>query len=340
MTALKKYQKLESGGLWRALPEAQLREVVVNLGDASLVLSDPRSETALTHWSLPAVRRVNPGVMPAVFSPGEDAAETLELDDAEMIAALDTVRSAIARAKPHPGRLRGAVLGAAATMALALAVFWLPGALIRNTAAALPPAARAEVGRLALADLVRITGAPCAAPAGRAALDKLALRIFGPLDTPRLIVVREGLERALHLPGRHVVLPEPLIALPDGPETVAGAALAERMRAEARDPMVGMLRHAGVLATLRLLATGSLGRDAVAGYAEALIARPPLTLDQGAMIARFRSAEVPTWPYAAMVDPGGQLLPRLVAEDPFPSGAPRALLTDEEWVGLQDICTR
>ncbi len=340
MTALTKYQKLESSGLWRELPEAQRREVVVNLGDASLVLSDPRSETALTHWSLPAVRRLNPGTLPALYSPGEDAAETLELQDADMIAALDTVRAAIARAKPHPGRLRGAIVGSTATMALALAIFWLPGALIRNTASVLPPATRAEVGRLALADLTRITGAPCSAPAGRAALDKLALRVFGAKNTPKLIVVREGLERPVHLPGRQVVLPEPLVALPDGPEVVAGAALVEGMRIDARDPMIAMLRHAGVLATLRLLATGTLGRDAVAGFAEALIALPAPAINQSSVIERFRDAEVPTGPYAATVDPGAQVLPRLATDDPFPGGAPRTILTDEEWISLQDICTR
>ncbi|HEX9857058.1 MAG TPA: hypothetical protein VGA75_01800, partial [Paracoccaceae bacterium] len=61
MTALKKYQKLESPGLWRDTPDAQRREVVVNFGEASLVLSDPRNDSALSHWSLPAVERLNSG---------------------------------------------------------------------------------------------------------------------------------------------------------------------------------------------------------------------------------------------------------------------------------------
>ena len=61
MTALKKYQKLESPGLWRDAPEAQRREVVVAFGEASLVLSDPRTGSALSHWSLAAVHRLNPG---------------------------------------------------------------------------------------------------------------------------------------------------------------------------------------------------------------------------------------------------------------------------------------
>ena len=61
MTALTKYQRLECVGLWRLTASAQLREVVVGLRDTTLVLADPRTEMALSHWSLPSVERVNPG---------------------------------------------------------------------------------------------------------------------------------------------------------------------------------------------------------------------------------------------------------------------------------------
>ena len=128
MTALNKYQRLESGGLWRDHPDAQRRDVVVSFGDASLVLKDPRSETPLAHWSLPAVTRDNPGQMPAIYSPGEDAAESLELSDTDMIAALETVHRAVVQAMPKPGRLRLYILLGLTTAIAAGAVFWLPGA--------------------------------------------------------------------------------------------------------------------------------------------------------------------------------------------------------------------
>ena len=88
-TALKKYQKLESPGLWREAPELQRREVVVAFGEASLTLSDPRTDSALSHWSLPAVERLNPGETPALYSPGRDALETLELDSSVTEAKVD-----------------------------------------------------------------------------------------------------------------------------------------------------------------------------------------------------------------------------------------------------------
>ena len=57
MTALNQYQRLEAAGIWRETPQAQARDVIVSFGDATLVLTDPRSEVPLAHWSLPAVTR-------------------------------------------------------------------------------------------------------------------------------------------------------------------------------------------------------------------------------------------------------------------------------------------
>ena len=87
MTALRKYMRLESSGLWRETPEARLRDVVVGLREATLVLSDPKTETALSQWSLPAVERLNPGKMPALYGVGDADSETLEIDDPDMALA-------------------------------------------------------------------------------------------------------------------------------------------------------------------------------------------------------------------------------------------------------------
>ncbi len=339
MTALKRYQKLESGGLWRDLPEAQRREVTVNLGEATLVLSDPRSGAALTHWSLPAVERRNPGEMPAVFAPGPDAAETLELDDPDMIAALDTVRRAVVAAVPQPGRLRGVIFGAALVGLVAGGIFWLPDALIARTAAMLPPATRAAIGDLVAADLVRLTGQPCAAPLGAEALAALGTRLYGAGQEPVLAVVREGVTGALALPGRRVVVGEPLVAIPDGPDVLAGHLLAAQLQAETADPLLPLLRHAGTFATLRLFATGALRPADVAGYAEVLVAQGPPALPDEPLLLRFRAAGVASSPYAYTLDPTGERTLGLIEADPFASTPPPPLLSDAQWVSLQDICS-
>lgn len=339
MTAVTKYRKLEARGLWRELPEGQRREVVVNLGDQTLILTDPRSDTALSHWSLPAVMRANPGEMPALYLPGEDASETLEIDDTDMIAALETVHAAIVRAQPRPGRLRGVMLGSALVAIAAVFFFWLPDALVRHTASVLPPATRAEIGRLELADITRIAGAPCKAAPGLAALDRLAQRLFGPKDTPQLVVLREGVTGAVALPGNQIVLPEALLVVPDGPEIAAGHLLAARLRAEAGDPVLELLRYAGSVATLRLLTTGALPQGALTGHAETLLQASPAPVPDEALLAAFSAAQVASSPYAYALDQTGETTLGLIEADPMAGTTPRPILPDADWVSLQDICT-
>lgn len=339
-TALRRYQKLESRGLWRESAAAQLREVVVNLGEASIVLSDPRSDTALAHWSLPALERLNPGKVPGQWRPGPDAAETLEIDDPDMISALETVALAVTRERPHPGRLRQAGTIAVVGLALVLVFVWMPGAVVRKAATMLPEASRSDIGHAVLADLSRVTGPPCAAPAGQAALDRLALRLFGPDDTPQLTVVREGLTDTLHLPGNRIVLAEALLVIPETPDVVAGYVVAERQRSAVADPVLPVLRHAGLFATLRLLATGSLPENAVSGMAERMLATTRPVLTDEALVAAFAAAGLGSSAYAYALDPSGETSLALIEGDPFPKGAPRPVLDPPDWDRLRDICSK
>jgi hypothetical protein len=338
-TALTKYQKLESSGLWRENAKGQRREVIANLGATSLILSDPKCEVALTHWSLPAVKRLNPGEMPALYAPDASDEETLEIDDPEMISALETVNAAIQATRPHRGRLRNTLLATVAVGILAIGVFWLPNALVEHTASFVPRTTRQDIGKEALADLTRMTGQPCLSKSGKAALAKLSLRLFGLDARVELVVVRTGLTKAQALPGRLIVLPESLMAEQDGPEAFAGFALAARITAELNDPMLNLLQYAGMAATFRLLTTGDLPQAAIRGYAETLIKSEPQPPSDDNLLARFEAAGLATTPYATMSDPSGATTTALIEADPFSNVIPPALLPDGDWVSLQDICT-
>ncbi|MES2667338.1 MAG: hypothetical protein V4712_14665 [Pseudomonadota bacterium] len=339
MTALTQYERLESIGLWRDDPEAQRREVLVRFGEATLVLSDPRSEIPLSHWSLPAVERRNPGVLPALYAPGADALETLELDDADMIVALEKVRGAVAAAIPRPGRLRGAVLGGLMLTVVALGVFWVPDALITHTASVVPASQRAEFGQMALDDVVRLTGAPCDNQQGLRALAALSERVFGPLDTPILYVVRDGVPLGLHLPGDVIVLSNKLISTANGPEALAGAALAEGQRRTLQDPMIPLLTHAGLRATFRLLTTGELSPAAVQGYGETILRATPAPLADEPLLAAFKDARIPSSAYGYALDPTGESSLTLIEADPFRGLSPTPLIPDGDWVALQGLCS-
>ena len=337
MTALRKYQRLESPGLWREHPSAQLREVIVGLRDATLVLSDPKTEMALSQWSLPALQRLNPGKVPALFAPGLDDDETLEIEDSDMTAALETVRSALERRRPKPGRLRGVLLSGFGAVLGALAIFWLPDQLIDYTTAMLPPATRADLGKLALQELTELTGSPCSTPAGTDASVALGLRL-NRTQPPHVLVLRE-LATPLHLPGDLVLLPARLLETADGPEAIAGYVLAETLRAAATDPTHALLTEAGLLATVRLLASGAIDPQALDGYGQTLLTQQaPVDLPTETLLAAFKTAGVSATPYAYALDKTGESTLPLIEADPLPQGSQPAVLDDAGWLNLQAIC--
>jgi len=338
MTALKKYTRLESGGLWRDTPTSQRREVVVAFREATLVLSDPKSEAPLSHWSLPAIERLNPGELPALFAPGQEAIETLELEDGDMIAALETVRSALAGQRAKPGRLRGFLLGSGTVLVLGLAVFWLPDAVTKHTASVLPAATRAAIGQAALADVQRLTGSACTSPLGSFALTALGDKLFGP-HRAQILILRDGLTRSAHLPGGTILIARAMVEDEGGPEVLAGLALVERLRAEARDPILPVLNHAGLTATFRLLTSGTLPESAIAGYGEVLLRQQGIPIPDDVALARFKAAGVSSTPYAYAIDPSGETTIGLIEADPLQGLIPEPLMPDSDWVSLQDICS-
>lgn len=336
MTALREYQRLESTGLWRDAPGAQKREVFVAFGDATLVISEAKSHRPLTHWSLPAIVRLNPGQMPARYAPAPDGDEELEIDDETMIAAIEKVHVLIEARRPHPGRLRGMLLGAGLLAILGVAVFWMPRALIEHTAEALPFATRQALGRAALADLQRLTGAPCNGPEGTASLTRLRDRMTG--TGGETYVLNAPLKRAEMLPGQILVLPKSLIEEQDRPEVAAATILAAEVESGATPPLRDLLHFAGFRATISLLTTGALPADALKGYGEKLVARqmPPPAAEP--LLRRFAEAGLSSTPYAYALDPTGESTLGLIEADPHRDDA-KPVMTDTDWVALQGICS-
>ncbi len=336
MTALSDYQRLEAQGVWRAVPDAQRRDVIVSLGEATLVLSDMQGR-ALAHWSLAAIERLNPGTAPALYAPGRDAVEELELADAEMVAAIDRVRRAVERARPAPGRLRARLAFASLAAIGLMALLWLPDALIREAARVAPPAARAEIGARLLAHVERISGPPCTSLAGTQSLARLEARLGGE-DAGRILVLGDGLNTATHLPGGTTLVSRRLVEGYETPEVLAGYILAERVAAATRDPLLRLLDWTGTGSAFSLLTRGGVPEDRLRAYAEYLLAsaRPEIPRDD--LLAAFEAAQVRATPYAYALDISGEATVGLIEADPVPPGSARPLLSDGDWVGLQGIC--
>jgi hypothetical protein len=336
MTALSDYQRLEAAGVWRASPRAQRRDVVVSLGKATLVLTDQK-DSALAHWSLAAVERRNPGASPAVFAPGADATEELELDDAEMIAAIERVRRAVARARPAPGRLRTRVALATAGLILVGGALMIPDALIRQAARVAPPAARAEIGAQLVGHVERVAGAPCSSPAGDRAIRRLETRLLGP-DGGRIVVLGGGLATATHVPGGTILLSHELLENHETPEVAAGYILNERVEAVSNDPLLRLLDWSGTGAAFSLLTTGEVPDGKLQDYAEYLLATGSVAVPDAALLAAFSEARVRATPYAQALAGTGADGTALAAADPVPPDMAMTILTDGDWVALQGIC--
>jgi len=339
MTALREYQRLEATGLWRATPDAQRMEVVVSIGESTLVITDLR-DRALTHWSLPAVKRLNPGKRPVVYHPDGDPGETIELADSErqMIDAIEKLRGAIERRRPHPGRLRLAVLLTVLVAIALLVAFWLPGALRQHAVSVVPDVQRAEIGRALMSHIQRVTGPPCGEPDGRGALARLAARLPAASGPGRLAVMRQGVPDTVHLPGGAILIDRSLVEDHEEPDVVAGYIVAERLRADRSDPLARLLRHGGTRASFQLLTTGELSGAVLRNYAEELLTAQREPLSDARLLQEFEAYSVRSTPYAYAVDISGESTIGLIEADPYARTAPAPILSDADWLRLQGIC--
>lgn len=336
MTALKQFQRLEATGLWRPDPDAQRREVIVSLGDATLTMSSTSGDI-LAHWSLGAVTRANGTQVPAIYHPDSDPGETLELpaDETEMITGLDRVLRAIDRRRPRPGKLRFYLTGAFVVGLAAGAIFWLPDALERYATTVVPPVKRAEIGAKLLTHITRLTGQPCNTPDAREPLKRFSQRVQ---PSGSVVIVPGGGFTSTHLPGAIVLLHRRVVEDHEDPDVAAGFALVEAARARASDPLAELLDWAGLAASLQLLTTGSLPDFALADYAEYIMTRPARLPDAAQLLPAFAQAELRSTPYAYALDITGESTLALIEADPMRATGSRTVLSDADWVRLQGIC--
>jgi hypothetical protein len=336
MTALDRYVRLESEALWRSEPEGQRRDVTLSFGDATLVIADATGRP-LAHWSLPALIRQNPDESPAIYAPDEEASEILEISDSTMIEAIEDVRKALAKSRPHPGVLRHWLTAGLIVVTLLVAFFWLPGALTRQTLAVVPAPKRMEIGTKLLAYVQEETGAACQAARANAAAGRLARRLFGAQTVARIVVVPELAQGALALPGGIVALDYGVLQLSDDPAVAAGFILAARASVLHMDPLEALLQQAGLGTTFRLLTTGEIPDAILRDNAATLLAGPAATPDAAVLSQTLAAAQIPQGPYLAAADARSGNMPDL-GPDPLDGQTAPLILTDSDWVSLQNIC--
>jgi len=335
MTALSKYDRLEATGLWRPDPEGQRREVIVSIGNETIIIAD-MNDRAITHWSIAAIARSTPVSGPAVYHPDGDPGETLELPDheREMIAAIETLRAAVARRRPRPGRLRWLGMGLSFAAVAAVVVLWLPGAMRDNTLRIVPQIKREAIGVALIERMQRVTGPVCSDAAGLRALRRFGTR----LDTLKLAVVPALGRPGLHLPGGVIVLDRSVFEDWEEPDVAAGFILAQLALQVERDPLAELLKIVGPWENFRLLTTGDISGAALDAYAEHLMTTPANMPDTANLLALFEATDVPSTPYARARDITGEAVLALIEGDPMKNRTTEPLIADATWLRLQGLC--
>jgi hypothetical protein len=338
MTALDRYVRLESDALWRASPDAQRRDVTIAFGDATLVITD-NAARPLAHWSLPALIRQNTTDTPAIYAPDDAASELLEISDPMMIEAIEEVRKALAKSRPRPGKLRHWLTGALIVTTVLLAVFWLPGALMRQTLAVVPFPKRVEIGTAMLGYMQPITGTACRSRSADAATTRFAQRLFGAETKSRIIIVPRLEQAALALPGGIIVVDAAVLQRADDPAAAAGFILASRAAIIHMDPLEELLRAAGLSTTFRLLTTGSIPEAILNENAQNLVTAQAPQPSADSLRDMLAAAQIPQGPYRAASDRRNGNTPDL-GEDAMEGQTVPLILNDSDWVTLRNTCNR
>ena len=333
VTVLAKYQRLEAEGIWHRSPDERRRDVIVSVGKTTITILTP-AETTLTHWSLPAMERINPGQMPALYCPEGDSSETLELAEDAFVEAVEKVLDSVRRRQARSGHVRRLVAIALLIAVLGGAALWLPSAVARHTAALLPDAARASIGMSLLSEMDRITGPPCDAPSGIRALEHLQGRLFGS-ESRRLLVLPSSLPETAHLPGGTILLAHKLLKEIETPEILAVHVLAEDTRRNHSDPVSRLLHVAGIKTVLALLTQGTVPDAAVARMAEHVVTTVPSPVPTTVLMDRIAAAGMTIRANANLEGVPGQST-ATVATAVAPAALP--ILDDGDWIALQGIC--
>lgn len=339
MTALEQFVRLEALGQWRETPDAKPREVIVSFGNTTLVLRD-MNDYPLGHWALQATRVIRHDEISVTYSTDPDAAETLEINDFEMIRAIETVSAFRARPLRRAMAGRRWILAVAALALLAAALFWGPDLLRRYAASSVPRTQAEQIGLDVLTSLTRVQGPVCNSPVAQQAATRFMARLFAGDAAWRVHFIDLGTRPTASLPGGHILVNSAVLDTLGEPDELAGFVALEAARASAGAPLAALLGDAGLGVTFRLLMRGQIDRaaaDATAGQILTGTELPELRYDLAAL-ERLKAASVSPRPFASALTRAGVEYSRASGFDVAPAAGTEPVLNDQDWVALQDIC--
>lgn len=350
---------------------AASRPVTAQLEDTGLTILDENGPPR-TKWRLEEIRLIEkPGVAAEIRLGRAESHERLTLLD----------RAALPVLQQHCPKLRRGVYGG---IGWPRVVFWSGAALAglaflflvgipflaRHSSQWMSPRLEADLGRRVATAVIGLTAQPkdgeareCTAPAGWAALGKLAAPLIAQLhlrNAPRLRVVNSPIINAVALPGGQILLFRGLIDFADSPNEIAGV-LAHELGHLALDHPTTVMVERGATAFLIGLVVGDVfGVSAIGAIGTAALSasygREAESAADAKAVALMEKAGYDLAPFAAFftrleAKQGDGELPiaflrshppnaeraRLIAA--APTGG-RQALAEHGWRALKAICGR
>ena len=330
MTALDKFERLESLGLWKENKTSQKKEVIVSFGKASLVLSDNK-DTPLTHWALGALEIRAADNERMIYAPDKNGFETLEITDPTMNRAIAKVRKSIRKPKSYRGRIRLFSTILIAFCLCLLAAFWFPNALTDYTTQIVSNAKAREIGARLMPHINQYAGQPCQTSNTDPVIRKLENRLIKTSGNT-LFIADLGARYSTHLPGGIILTNRILLKDFTGPEVLAGFVLMERTLQDSDPALHALFAEAGPVAMLSFLVTGNISDAILSTFAKNQMTKPLVLPDTQTLLALFKTVDISSTPFANALNNQ-----ELAADDPI-KGPFKPILTDPEWLTLQSIC--
>ncbi len=195
MTALKKYNRLESTAIWIESEDKKEKEVIVAFGKKTLIISDS-NDTPLAHWSLTSTRIISKNIHRVIFSPDPEGIERLIVKDEEMINSIEIFISNTKKYKKNFTPLIGLIPTIAVLILIGvywkdLKIYLIP--LISN-------AQEKQILRTSFESHKKNYGPICSSVSADKAIDELLDSLGEPYKNIKIIVLSNQIVDIIHFP--------------------------------------------------------------------------------------------------------------------------------------------
>ena len=334
MKKLDDYLRLESSARWHLSRDDAGRPVVVTLSKSHLTIVS-RSDQPLAHWSFQALRQINPGQMPAIFTPdSQNGGETIELFDQQFAEMLQRMLAKGQKQEsPQKASWSLPIYGFLLMMSLLAGIYYFSAPIAAGLAGFVSSSERDFIGERTFALVDELLGERCRTINGDRILVKLAGTILN--GEAEIRVVRSHHQITAHLPSSILVITDSLLREHDQFAIIGGFLLEEKLRSQQTDSVASLFRQMGLLAAARFFLHRKLDESDLEIFVTSQIFNNKRPVDRDELIVSFKNAGLSILPFAQANN-----LTEVIAASRGRRGSSQFTppVSDQEWLDLQNLC--